>query len=80
MAYGLKYELLCKSRLNKLYKLDLSFDGYEGSEIDRNLALPGAIKLRKDKAGIIRGTSLEFTLREEVDFEFLEFYSIMQNT
>jgi len=75
MAYGLKYELLCKSRLDNLYKLKLSFDGYEGSEIDRNLALPGAIKLRKDKAGIIRGTSLEFTLREEVDFEFLEFYS-----
>jgi len=32
-------------------------------------------KLRKDKAAIVRGTSFEFSIREEVDFEFLEFYT-----
>ncbi|HLN22107.1 MAG TPA: hypothetical protein VK213_13525 [Bacteroidales bacterium] len=70
MAHGLKYELFCKT----LYKLKLSFKGYTGPQIDRNVPV-NPFKLRKDKAAYVRGTSLEFGIREEVDFEFLEFYT-----
>lgn len=74
MAYGLKYELYCTSKLNNFYKLRLLFDGYEGSEIDRNVPV-SPFHLRKDRADVICGTSLEFGIREEVDFELLEFYT-----
>ncbi len=75
MAYGLKYELLCRSRLGNNYKLKLLFDGYVGDDIDRNMPKEGALILRKDKAAVVRGTSLEFGIREEVDFELDEFYT-----
>ena len=74
MAYGLKYDLWCKSRLDNLYKLKLSFDGYAGAEIERDMPKPSFF-LNKDKADTIRGTSLQFSIREEVDFELLEFYT-----
>ena len=74
MAYGLKYELLCTSKKGNLYKTKIYFDGYVGAEIDRNVPV-SPFKLKKDKADVIRGTSLEYSIREEVDFEFLEFYS-----
>lgn len=74
MAYNLKYELLCTTRKANLYKLKLLFDGYSGSPIDRNVPV-SPFKLVKDKAAVIRGTSLEFSIREEVDFEFLEFHT-----
>ena len=74
MAYGLKYELYCTSRLSNLYKLKLLFDGYAGAEIDRDIPKPSFF-LNKDKAAVIRGTSLQFSIREEVDFELLEFYT-----
>lgn len=74
MAYGLKYELHCTSKLNNFYKLKLLFEGYEGSEIDRNVPV-SPFHLRKDRADIICGTSLEFAICEEVDFELLEFYT-----
>jgi len=75
MAYGLKYQLLCTTRRSsQLYKLNISFDGYTGAQIDRNVPL-SPFKLRKDRASTVRGTSFDFMIREEVDFEFLEFYT-----
>jgi len=75
MSYGLKYELLCKSRLGNNYKLKLLFDGYSGDDIDRNMPKDGALILRKDRAKVVGGTSLEFAIREEVDFELDELYT-----
>lgn len=75
MAYGLKYELLCRSQKSNNYKLKIYFDGYVGSAIDRDMPASNAIVLRKDKAAVVRGTSCEFSIREIVDFEFLEFYT-----
>ena len=74
MAYGLKYELLCTTLKGNLYKAKIYFDGYAGAQIDRDVPVR-PFRLRKDKAAIIRGTSFEFSIRERVDFEFLEFYS-----
>jgi hypothetical protein len=74
MAYGLKYELLCTTIKGNLYKVKVFFDGYAGSQIDRNVPT-SPFKLRKDKADYIRGTSLDYSIIEEVDFEFLEFYT-----
>jgi hypothetical protein len=76
MAYGLKYELLCTSKIAKnAYTLQLLFDGYSASAIDRNIPASSPIVLRKDAEAVIRGTSLEFAIREEVDWEFDEFYT-----
>jgi hypothetical protein len=76
MAYGLKYELLCTSKIVKnAYSLQLLFDGYSDAAIDRNMPASSPIVLRKDAAAVIRGTSLEFSIREEVDFELDEFYT-----
>jgi hypothetical protein len=74
MAFGLKYDLRCKTRKGNLYKTLVSFEGYTGAQIDRNVPL-SPFKLLKDKATIVRGTSFEFSMREVVDFEFLEFYT-----
>jgi hypothetical protein len=74
MAFGLKYELHCTTRKNRLFKTRVYFDGYAGSQINRNVPI-SPFKLRKDKAAVIRGTSFEFSIREQVDFEFLEFYT-----
>lgn len=74
MAYGLKYELLCNTKKGNLYKTKISFDSYAGADIDRNVPV-NPFALRKDRASIIRGTSLEFSIREQTDFEFLEFYT-----
>lgn len=79
MAYGLKYELLCASKDGFLYKLRLLFDGYQGSQIDRDMPAgsdgSGPLVLRKDRSPVIKGTSLEFAIREVVDFEMDEFYT-----
>ena len=74
MAYALKYELLCRTRLANSFSLKLLFDGYTGSPVNRDVPL-SPFFLNKDCAGIIRGTSLQFSVREENDFEFLEFYT-----
>ena len=75
MAYGLKYELLCTTKKSgSLYKLQVLFDGYLGSPIDRNVPINPFV-LRKDRSSIIKGTSLVFKMREEVDFELDEFYT-----
>lgn len=74
MAYGLKYSLECTSKLGRHFCAKLFFDGYSGPEISRNLPL-SPFKLRKDAAAVIRGTSFEYAIREQVDFEFLEFYA-----
>jgi hypothetical protein len=75
MAYGLKYELLCTSKKSNAYKLKLSFDGYAGAEVDRNIPVDSPFVLRKDKADYVRGTSLDYSIREAVDFELYEFYA-----
>ena len=74
MAYGLKYELLCTTKQSNLYKAKVYFDDYAGAEVDRNLPV-NPFNLRKDRAAIVRGTSFEFSMREETDFEYLEFYT-----
>lgn len=74
MAYATKYQLYCKGRDGVTSKLVISEDDYTGAEIDRNVPA-SPFHLRKDRAGVICGTSFEFLIREEVDFEFLEFYT-----
>jgi hypothetical protein len=74
VAYGLKYELLCTTKKGNLYKVKLNFNNYSSADIDRNIPI-NPFKLRKDSADVIKGTSLEFSMREEVDFEYLEFYT-----
>ncbi|HNY52946.1 MAG TPA: hypothetical protein PK727_04610 [Bacteroidales bacterium] len=74
MAYGIKYRLFCKGRDGITTKLVISEDGYSGIEIDRDVPTSPFI-LRKDSANYIQGTSLEFYIRELVDFEFIEFYT-----
>lgn len=75
MAYGLKYSLPLLSRDNTQFSLELSFDGYSGPLVQRYLGGPQPVLLRKDKADVIRGTSLEFGIQEQTDFEFDEFYT-----
>jgi hypothetical protein len=75
MAFGLKYELFCKTKISHLlYTVNISFDGYTGDPVDRNVPL-SPFHLRKATAGIIRGSSFDFAMREAVDFEFREFYT-----
>jgi hypothetical protein len=75
MDYVLKYELWCKTKITRvLYKAKVYFDGYVGSQIDHDVPI-SSFRLRKDKAAIVRGTSFEFSIRETIDFEFLEFYT-----
>lgn len=74
MAYGIKYQLYCKGRDGVTTKLVISEDDYIGAEIDRNVPT-SPFNLRKDSSNVIQGTSLEFLIREVVDFEFMEFYT-----
>ena len=75
MAYGLKYELIGKSTpFNKTWKVRISREGYAGLPIDRNVPA-NPFTLKKDSAGTVRGTSLDFAIRAIADFEFIEFYT-----
>lgn len=74
MAYAVKYQLLCKGRDGVTTKLVIQEDGYAGAEIERNVPVSPFFP-RKDSANVIQGTSLEFYIRELVDFEFIEFYT-----
>lgn len=74
MAYGVKYQLLCKGRDGVTSMLVISEDGYAGAEIDRDVP-PSPWILRKDSAEVVQGTSIELMIRETYDFEFLEFYT-----
>ena len=71
---NIKYQLLCNGKNGVKSKLIIYEDGYEGEEIDRNVPL-NPFKLRKDESNVVCGTSLEFGIRELVDFEFVEFYT-----
>lgn len=76
MAYGLKYELHGKSvPYGKTWKVRILKDGYTGDQIDRNVP-SNPFVLRKDSAGTIRGTSLNFSIRAIADFEFIDFYTL----
>jgi len=75
MAYGTKYTLyMTSSQSADVYKVLLKKNGYEGEEVSRNVPFSPFIP-KKDKAAYVRGTSLLMRIREEVDFEFLEFYT-----
>lgn len=74
MAHGVKYQLLCKGKEGITSKTVISEDGYVGAEIDRNVP-SNPFQLRKDSGAVIIGTSLDFMIREVVDFEFLSFYT-----
>jgi hypothetical protein len=76
MAYGLKYDLPCKTRVNaEGYSLKLSFKDYVGSQVSRNMPVEGAIVPKKGNNKFIKGTSVDFAIREEVNFEMDEFYT-----
>jgi hypothetical protein len=74
MAYGVKYQLLCVGMNGVSSKTVISEDGYSGAEIDRNIPT-NPFRLRLDNGGVVRGSSLEFGIREAVDWEFLQFYT-----
>jgi len=65
MAYGLKYELLCTTVKGNLYKVKISFDGYTGNPIDRNVPL-SPFKLKKDKPIISEGPPLITQLEKKL--------------
>lgn len=75
MAYGLKYELKCKTIKGNLYTLKVFFEDYTGDQIDRDMPADSPLVLKKDSAEIFKGTTLDFRIRERVDFEFMEFYT-----
>lgn len=75
MAHGLKYELHGKSvPFGKNWKVRISREGYTGPQIDRNVP-SNPFTLKKDSAGTVRGTSLDFAIRAIADFEFMELYT-----
>ena len=75
MSYGLKYELHgCSVPFNKNWKVRIYQSGYTGVQIDRDVP-SNPFQLKKDSAGTIRGTSLDFSIRSIVDFEFIEMYT-----
>jgi hypothetical protein len=76
MAYGKKYTLPCKTRkIGEAFSLELWLNNYAGSEVARNMPADMPLVLRKDKSSVVQGTSLEFGIREAVDFEMDEFYT-----
>lgn len=74
MAYGTKYQLYCYGKDSVTSKTVIKEEDYAGAEIDRNVPA-NPFRLRKDAGPVIFGTSLDFLIREEVDFEFLELYT-----
>jgi len=74
MAYGTIYTLYCKDKTGITSMTVISEDGYSGSEIDRNVPANPFFP-RKDASSVICGSSFEFLIREETDFEFLKFYT-----
>jgi hypothetical protein len=76
MAYGLKYDLPCKTRVNSEgYSLKISFKDYAGSPVNRSMPIDGAIVPKKGNNKFIKGTSIDFAIRELVNFEMDEFYT-----
>jgi len=77
MAYGEKYSCFCKGKHGVVYVLEIYFEGYRGYPYTYRRSMPAdrPLILRKDKGGVICGTSLEFAMIEETDFEFDEFYT-----
>lgn len=74
MAHVVKYQLLCKGKDGVTSRIVISEDGYSGAEINRNVPA-NPFHLKKDSGEVIIGTSIEFLIREVVDFEFLSFYT-----
>lgn len=73
-SYHLLTELKCTSRFSNLYKAQILRDGDSITELTRNITI-NSFLLKKLSAAYIKGTSFEFTIREEVDFEFMEFFT-----
>lgn len=76
MEYASKYESVCKSRaFATTYTAKIQEQDYAEAVINRDIPL-NAFRLVKDSAShVIKGTSFEFGIREEVDFEFVPFFT-----
>lgn len=75
MAYGLKYTLEALSkRYANSWKLKVYFDDYAGAEISRDIPVSGLVFL-KDNEGLLKKTSVKFSIRAQADFDFIAFYT-----
>jgi hypothetical protein len=70
----IKYQLLCTGKNGVESRLVIYKDGYLAAELDRNIPM-NPFRLRKDESEVVCGSSMEFGIREAVDFEFVEFYT-----
>ncbi len=76
MDYASKYELVCKSRAyGTTYTAKIQEGDYVGSVIDRDIPLNAFRLIKDNQNSVIKGTSFEFGIREEVDFEFVPFFT-----
>lgn len=76
MAYGLKYNLGCKSHLH-LWEIKIFEEGYTGNAVER--AMGASPVLVKDSAGAVCGTSLELKLEATTDGEYAHLYTTDAN-
>lgn len=76
MSYGLNIELIGQSAIfKKQWKVRVKKKNYTGAVIYRNVPSVSPFILKKDSAGIIRGTSFQFMIRSIVDFEFIDLFT-----
>jgi hypothetical protein len=75
MAYGLKYTLEALSkRYANAWKLKVYFNDYAGAEISRDIPVSGVVFF-KDSEGLMKKTSVKFSIRAQADFDFIAFYT-----
>lgn len=75
MAFGLKYTLEALSkRYANSWKLKVYFDDYAGAEILRDIPVSGVVFF-KDSEGLMKKTSVKFSIRAQADFDFIAFYT-----
>lgn len=75
MAYGLKYLLRYETeKYHRDVQLKIYADGYSGSVINKKIGA-GRIILTKDIDEHIAGTSLDFDIQADIDFEYADFFS-----
>ncbi|QZE15348.1 hypothetical protein K4L44_05815 [Halosquirtibacter laminarini] len=75
MNFGLKYHSIFSSKVfHKEYEIRILKRDYTGDTLYRSTTMDGAI-LSKDSATWIKGTSLKFTLKPQIEGEFQELYT-----
>lgn len=75
MAYGLKYTLEALSKhYDNAWKLKVYFKDYTDAEISRDIPVSGVVFL-KDIEGLMKKTSVKFSIRAQVDFDFISFFT-----